>query len=198
MPTVYTRPIYDGENITFEDFLLLCEREFDLMCVGIFGSPIPDKAPVDNFFREGYEMACRRYYLFARDKEAWRADRERKYNDYLKDIEESYKKEVDDITELKARYQKILDDVENWVPPTKEHEQLKDFAIKQLKKSIDSDCFVPRPFSPSSLEEYTDIALQERGLLESCSYWKDEYERYEEARKKRDEWVRQLKESLGR
>ena len=59
MPTGYTADLYDGKDVSFEDFTLNCARAFGAL-VSLRDEPdaeIPDEFKVDEFYVKRFEKA---------------------------------------------------------------------------------------------------------------------------------------------
>jgi hypothetical protein len=84
--------------------------------------------------------------------------------------------------------------VENWEPTTEENASLKDYAIDQLKSSIDWDCKVYEPPTKHTAEEWL------QGRIEATESSLAFYKKQKEAEIKRvnesNKWVTELVESI--
>ena len=145
MPTGFTAPIYDGKDITFEQFANSCLRNFGI-CLRFEGKypnlgryEIPDKIYPSDYYKKKYEEAKAEYekHLAApKTKEELEAEYLSYVNDVIKGNEDRLKENV----ALKNRYNAMLSKVRRWTPPSKEYDGVKDFMESQLIDSLDFDC----------------------------------------------------------
>ena len=126
MTTGYTVYIQDGVITTGKDFLKLCLSNFDIainMKNEILSKVNYDKAVEDrdNFKKLTFEQV--KQQLVEKQKEDI---------EFIKESLGKYKAED-------KRYFKIKEEIENWIPPTPEHENLKKFALEQIDMSLNTD-----------------------------------------------------------
>lgn len=194
MPTGYTAPLYEGEDLSLAEFVLGCARAFGALVT--MRDDAPDTPIPDEFAPSGYHLrrlAEERAALAA--AEAWTDDdahREagRDYADALRSYREGERKRL----AIKARYEAMLDQVLGWEPPTAEHVELKSFMVAQLQESIRFDCS-PLP-EPIREDAATYKARRVKRHRESVEYHEREHEQEVERARNRTEWVRALRESL--
>ena len=134
MPTGYTANIYEGKDVSFSDFALLCARAFGA-CIEQRDDDANDKPKL-------IEKNDKDNYHIKRIEEAkkWKKPTKAEFDDYVKKQTAYYNEQIDKQNKLKASYQKMLDKVNDWTPPTSEHEGLKKFMISQLTESMEFDC----------------------------------------------------------
>lgn len=140
MPTGYTHNVQDGSLTEFRDFALQCARAFGA-CITLrdepAGAPIPDEFQPSDYHEKALASAkaelARLEALSDRDV-ARAADA-----DYEAAAEGWKKRRAEKITQLQ-RYEAMLAKAEAWIPPTPDHQGLKDFMCEQLRQSIDFDC----------------------------------------------------------
>ena len=106
--------------------------------------------------------------------------------------QENYKEENE---QIKARYWNMLSQAQDWVPPTPEHNKLKEFMIKQLENSLNFDCGNYRPVTESR-EEYIEYRLSTNRFTREIEHYRESYQREVDACNERREWVKQLMDSL--
>lgn len=191
MPTGYTAKLYDGQDQSFEEFVLSCARAFAAWTRDTSGDSLPE-APESTHAKTW--LAKReedlRHLLMLTPAEVT-AEHQAEMTKVAKLNEEQTKKD----TTLKARYQKMLDKVEAWTPPSDTHLGLKNFMREQLIDSMNADC---RPFEYKVEPDETKWH-QHRLDHARKSVWRAQ----EEAQKERERnernklWVQQLHESLG-
>lgn len=197
MPTGYTADIYSGKNVTLKDYIMLCARQFGA-CITMrddpLSVPIPESFEPDDYHLkeiERIEKELKDLNDNPKTQEEW----EKEYQTaYSKAINEYGEREYQN-TKLKIRYDNMITMVQNWEPPTKDHINLKEFALKQLKESLDFDTH-SYPFKFPEKEEW--IATQKSGsqLLKSLAYHKESYAKEVEACKVRTQWIKDLRNSL--
>ncbi|MCH5237005.1 MAG: hypothetical protein J1E95_04325 [Muribaculaceae bacterium] len=197
MPTGYTADIYEGKNVTLKDYLLLCAREFGA-CIMMrdehMSTPIPESFEPDDYHLkeiERIEKDLKELNDNPRTQGEWEKEYQNAYSKAINEYRErEYKK-----ARLKLRYENMIIAVSNWEPPTKDHINLKEFALKQLKESLDFDT-LSYPFEFPEKEEW--IATQSSGslLLKYLAYHKESYAKEIEACKGRTQWIKDLRDSL--
>ena len=126
MTTGYTAYIQKGVITTGKDFLKLCLSNFDIainMKNELLSNVNYDKAVQDrdNFKKLTFEQV--RQQLVEKQKEDI---------EFIKESLDKYKAED-------KRYFKIKEEIENWIPPTPEHENLRKFALEQINMSLNTD-----------------------------------------------------------
>jgi guanylate kinase len=144
MASAYTELIKNGTITSGAGFLKVCCREFGV-CANMkdasLTSPIPKHFEADEFYKKEYDKAAREWAKWQRIS----LDEARKIMvlQHEKDLE-SKKKSLIDWQLENQKFQKILHEVEFWIAPTPQHENLKKFALSQLnytmhsQKSIDN------------------------------------------------------------
>ena len=120
---------------------------------------------------------------------------EREYEENIK-----YNKEQHEIYKnLKERYLNVLSDVLQWQPPTEDHVELKNFAIKQLENSIKFDCDGKEKFYSLDVEKETPEEYIKRNIdscLRNIKYHSEEYKKEVKKTLSRNKWIKELRESL--
>ena len=197
MPTGYTEKIYNGDKVTLKDYLLLCARQFGA-CIMMRDEPMSTPIP-ESFEPDDYHL-----------KEIERIEKELKelndnpktHKEWEKEYQGAYAKAINEYREreyrksrLKLRYENMIIAVSNWEPPTKDHTNLKEFALKQLKDSLDFDTS-SYPFEFPGKKEWIAAKKSGRNLLESLAYHKESYAKEIEACKGRTKWIKDLRDSL--
>lgn len=200
MPTGYTAPIYEGEeNFTFKKFVMRCARNFGAL-VEMRGEPLDAEIDFDklfqpsDYYKKALERVEKEYQEFLDNpptEEKLGEEYDKKVNnDFEKFLEQSKMKEA-----LQVRYAAMLEQVKAWEPPTKEHNNLKEFMISQLQESMDYDCVVYSPHTDDR-EEYIKYHMSPDPLLKEIAYYKGRYEKEVELCNNRKQWVIKLMESL--
>lgn len=194
MPTGYTAAVKDG--ISFEQFTWSCARAFGalmLMRDEPSDAPIPEAFKPSDFYSKCLEKAeSRLAALKAMTPEEAQAAAAASYAQVAKQIDD-HKAEAQ---ELRNKYSEMLAKVDQWAPPTPEHQGLKDFMAEQLRQSIDFDCstsYLTEPVQkdgPTWLAE--SIADAEHQIKRYLEQHAEEVTRTEQ----RNAWIKALRESV--
>ena len=194
MPTGYTLDLYDGKDITFEEFVLRCARAFGAlidMRDEPMDAPIPERfEPSDYHLKELIKAKKRLEEVKGWDEEKAEQEAERAYRDALKKREEFIEKNK----LIHKRYEDMLSKVREWKPPTPDHVDLKKFMIQQLEDSIEFDCFIPEMPQSLSGEEYKEQQIKK--ALDDIDYHEKEYAKEVSRVHERNKWLLLLRESL--
>jgi hypothetical protein len=194
MATGYTAPIHDGEDITFEQFVLRCARAFgaaihqrdESMDVEI------REMEMDSWYTESAEKArAVMDETLARAPEEWQSA----FDEEVLRAEEYNERIKRNNSELTARYEAMIAQVEAWTPPTREHYELKEFMLKQLHESLDFDVSTYRQKPPESVDSFreAEIARVTRSYANAVEALAKEQERV----RSQNAWVRALRDSLS-
>ena len=136
MPTLYTAFIEDRTITNGADFLKLCTRNFGIAS-DIRDEPLPILPPIhfepDPYYEQTYKRAVERnnkvqHMTFEEAKQ--------EIIEKCKSEAESSRIYYEDCIENNHKYLKIKKEVLNWIPPTKEHENIKKFALEQIDTCI--------------------------------------------------------------
>ena len=194
MPTGYTLDLYDGKDITFEEFALRCARAFGALISmrdEPIDAPIPERFEPSDYHLKELEKAKKRLKEIKKwDEEKTEQEAERAYREALKEREEFIKKNK----LIRKRYEDMLSKVQKWKPPTIEHVNLKQFMIQQLVESIEYDCFIPEMPQRLSGEEYKEQQIKK--ALSDIDYHEREYAEEVNRVYERNRWLLSLRESL--
>lgn len=196
MPTGYTAPLHDGEDISFEQFVLRCSR-----AMGAAIMQRDESHDVEIRLREVSD-----HYLDYVEKagaalvEAWeRTDREWAQLQAAA-IADAEKYRADYLTKregIRDRYVDMLAAVQRWEPPTSDHVGLKDFMVKQLEESLRFDVgdWVPDVPVELPVAEYREHELNRlsKALERDTKQLEEERARV----RSQNAWVLALRESLG-
>lgn len=196
MPTAYTNKVQDGSITEFADFAMLCARAFGA-CITLRDEPIDTPIP-DEFKPSAYhleelkgarETLLRLKWMTVDQKDA----AARSANEAALAQWREHERRKD---EARQRYEAMLAQANAWHPPTPDHQGLKDFMIQQLSDSIEWDCTpTPKP-TPMNRDEWYEAAIRK---AEWCvQYHEKEHRREIERAKRRTEWIRDLRRSLGK
>ena len=199
MPTGLTSKIYEGKDITFKEFAILCARQFGAlihMRDEPLDAPIVKREP-DSF----YSDKLRNLYAELEDFHNNPPTPEGlaiKWEREVKRLKAEDNRRNREREELKKRYEDMLELVKNWAPPTAEHQNLKSFMIDQIESSIKYDCVESDAAGcfPSK-EQYIEDNITPRRIEKDIAYYQDkrnsELLRAEQCNK----WIDQLVESLS-
>ena len=200
MPTSYTAPIYEGEeNFTFKKFAMRCARSFGAL-IEMRDEPLDAEIDFDkcfqpsDYYKKALERVEKEYQEFLDNpptaEELGKKYDEKVNNDFEKFLERRESRKV-----LQERYAAMLEQVKAWEPPTEEHNNLKEFMISQLQRSMDYDCVVYSPYTDDR-EEYIKYHMSPDPLLKEIAYYKERYEKEVELCNNRKQWVIKLMQSL--
>lgn len=200
MPTGYTNDIYEGKEVSGKDFLIKCARAFGaciMMRDDSLDAPIPEEFKPDTYYSERLKTVKQelKKFQYMTIEEATDIVEKR----HLDKIAEN-KKIRKERTEMKNRYLNTLADVYAWQPPTRDHAELKKFAIQQLEDSIKWDCgsdldeYYPLDVKKQTPQEYIDE--QVNICLKNIKYYSEEQEKENKRVAERNKWIRDLRESL--
>lgn len=151
MATGYTAAIEDG--ISFQDFVLRCARA---MGACIMQRDEPLNAPIKMDEPSGYykvegEKAFRELAMFSSMD---LASREQVYRESIRSRESALSEIKVGHSELRAKYDDMLQKVNEWEPPTEDHVGLKEFMQEQIAESMSFDCYDVAETQPPTFEEW--------------------------------------------
>lgn len=198
MPTGLTAKIYEGKEVSFKDFALICARQFGAlvhMKDEPLDAPIIKREP-NTFYLEELNKAKRELEEFKANppaRESLAKEWEEKLEKIKREDTESNKK----ASELRLRYLDMLRQVQAWAPPTDEHTNLKKFMVEQLERSIQFDCMIYNNADKfPTMEQYIEDGLSPKHLEKEVEYyqrrWDNEVKHCEEVNK----WIDDLIKSL--
>lgn len=139
MPTGYTAAVQDGTITTLKDFAMHCARAMGAL---VSMRDLPASAPIP----ERIEPSA--YLAEAKTKAAARLANLRAMDDMQMEIAAAldHDKRMAAWTRRhaeqaihRARYESMLEEVQAWLPPTAEHDNLKGFMLDQIESSIKWD-----------------------------------------------------------
>lgn len=196
MPTGYTAKLHDGEDQSFEDFVLSCARAMGA-CIGQRDDPPgpPRLQEPSTYHAEALEQAEQKLAQLKTMTihEAEKGARNRRE----KEIE--YREETlrENCARLK-RYRAMLSKVAQWIPPTPDYQRFKEFMAEQLKSSIKFDCHIGKwPEMPKVASGEAWRQQQIEDALSNIEYHTTEQIGENVRTEERNNWIRQLYESLG-
>lgn len=197
MPTGYTAKI--GEDQSFEDFVLGCARAFGA-CIMQRDEPMDYKPmlqkPSDHHSSELIKAQAQLAEFLGM------ADDEKYDYGQMCAEEDIYriKERIEKNRALRAKYESMLLKVQNWLPPSKDHVELKQFMISQITESIDFDCKNDYNYRELEKAKKTTPLEYYQQMLDSI-VWNVEYHDKESVKEfdrtfERNNWITQLFESL--
>jgi hypothetical protein len=200
MPTGYTAKLAEGEQ-SFRDFVLTCARAFGA-CIDLRDSPLD--APIPEEFKASphYQEAQNNAVAELDRLTAMTDDERRAYGEKQKaERVASCRKYIAKEAAQRKRYEGMVGQVQAWVPPSSEHENLKEFMLEQLQSSIKFDCSSSYWAERLTSAESADPLSLYQEAVDSAKSSVGYYEKHIEEEKKRADgntnWVRQLRESLA-
>jgi hypothetical protein len=161
MPTGYTSDLYDLKPTTRNEFILQCARAFGATIMqrdDPLSDPPKPRVPRTEYMDSNI-LRAKRERLEARrwSKEEAIAQAKKKNDESLAYWEEANKKAL----ARRRNYERMLAEVDAWTPPTPDHVELKNFMIDQLRSSIEWDCKMYDPPTPTTGEEYRKSVIQQ-------------------------------------
>lgn len=162
-------------------------------------TPIPEYLRVTSDYEEQYyECAAERnrvYKMTFEDAKNMLAEKYAETKANAKELLAEYR-------QCEANLHKIVKEIEEWVPPTPQHEALKNFALEQIDLSMNTYLY---NYLEKELNEKLDIsddavwkyinnmnASCEKNVGEAYEQWQKDLKRTAE----KNTWMRQLLESL--
>ena len=203
MQTGYTDYIKDGKITSGKDFLKLCTRAFgvaiDLKDESL-DVPTPNCFEPHPYYEEAYKESLKsREKIYNMTLEEVKKDIISKYNDNKGIVENILKKYKDE----DEKYLKVRKEVEEWIPPTSEHENLKKFCLEQIDMSLNTylykwcekDINKELDTSDDAIREYINILKDDANKQVKRTYekWQAELKRVEG----KNLWMRQFLDSLN-
>lgn len=202
MPTGYTAYIKDGKITSGKEFLKLCTRAFgiaiDLKDESL-DVPTPNHFEPHSYYEKAYkDSLVSREKAYSMTLEEIKEDIISKYNDNkgrAEKILEEYKDED-------KKYLKVREEVEKWIPPTPEHENLKKFCLEQINISLNTalygwcekDINKELDTSDDTIKKYIDDLKDQEDEKVNRAYkkYQAELKRVEE----KNLWIKQFLDSL--
>lgn len=193
MPSGYTHKIQDGTMTSFKDFAMRCSQAFliHLRDSDFVSRDIPKREFSDyykNKIDETNEEINRIKSMSIKEakKEITKLNKELKKQN--KEHEIKLKKE-------RARYEKMLQKVEEWNPPTKEYYGIKGFMKEQIQSSIEHDCYPwTQELIGSTPYDWKEAKLNK--LASDLEYYQNEYKKEEQRCNDTNKWIDDFVSSL--
>lgn len=202
MPTGYTSYIKDGKITTGKEFLKLCTRAFgiaiDLKDKSL-DVPTPEYFKPDPYYENRYKESLKsRDKIYHMTFEEAKEDMISKFNSN----KESAERCLRDYKNEDEKYLKVRKEVEKWIPPTPEHENLKKFCLEQIDMSLNTSLYKwceddinkKLDTSDDAVKNYiADLKDSEnKKVKRAYEHWQAELKRMDE----RNQWMKQFLNSL--
>lgn len=194
MPTGYTAIIEKKENLSLREFTLRCARAFGA-CIEQRDEDVDvlPKVPELSTYHlnEVKRLQVRLVELRAMTPESAKALYDAENQEYARQGAESRKRCAD----LERRYRAMRAKVENWTPPSAEHEGLKKFMLEQID-------LCKNDWEPYELEHFASspsdwlkkkILSTEEDIIYHAKRHEADAKNYE----RRKKWIEDLYESFG-
>ncbi len=196
-PTEYTAAITEGDGISFNAFAMRCARAFGALVQMRdmpMDAPIPEKFEQSSYHAEQITDDETTLSELIAMPEGDIADAcQKEYDEGMV----YYTERLDSIAAQKLKYASMLNEVEAWVPPTSDHEELKSFMRNQIQESIDHDCSTTYTEPPKKVMPGDWHAQKIDTITRSIEYHKKHHTDDVSRAATRTEWVRQLRNSLS-
>lgn len=200
MPSGYTEGILSGTINDLNDFIWMCARGFGAFITqkdNIDEPPILKEKPNPYYKNKIKQLLNEQQKYNEYTDDDWQNEYLKYIEDQLKDIDDNIKEKI----ESKEKYENILNQVKEWIPPNENFHKLKSFMINQIEESIDFDCDTSfwqerkNKISNLKLEQYKRNVLNDinESLILNKEYYDEEVQRVKE----RNQWKQQLIESIG-
>ncbi len=195
MSTGYTENIKNG--VSFENFVLQCARAFGALVTlrdESLTSNVPNEIKPNNYHYDSWKLAKEKYKKYK--KMSLKDAKELAKKEYDRRLEE-YNQTINNTRDLEKKYIDMLRKVQNWKPPTKNHINLKNFMIEQIKDSMKFDCNMTY-FNPPALlspKEYKKEYL--KMFINDKKYHLTHYKKEIKSCKEKTKWIQDLKKSLN-
>lgn len=197
MPTGLTAGVADGKVTTFREFALICARQMGacIMQRDDAMSEPPKLQEPSTYNRDALKKAEERLVHLqamtpadaAKEADAERIESEKQRHEWRN------KQRI-----TKDRYQAMHERVQQWKPPTTEHEGLRRLMLEQLRESIKFDCdgeYWKAEEPPKTGEQW--LAEQRAKAAKDIAYYTVEHEAEVSRTEGRNRWITQLYESLS-
>lgn len=194
MPTGYTCDIYEGSCNDYKEYIMKCARAFGALIEmrdEPLDAPIPEKFEPDSYYPDQIKKLEEELKNF---KELSLEEIETEYEKAKNEAYADWLVEMKNRNDILSRYNRILEQVEKWEPPTDDHNSLKDFAVTQLKNSINHDCGVTKfefPIKEVWIKQYSKKSIEDE-----IEFYKKRHEEEIAAYVRKNKWIKDLRDSL--
>ena len=204
MPTGYTAGILDGTITTFEQFVLQCSRAFGAtihMRDESLDTPYEPRTPSEYY---STSLQSQREEL---EKMKTISDEEivQEYESLLRESLEYHEGELEKTKSNLEKLNSLLESAKSWIPPTEEHDGIREYMIDQLELTIKADGDLSYHVdkiiqAKKEIEEGIDpqVYRKERikGIEDRISYYEIEHQKELERCKQSNRWMESLLESI--
>ncbi len=198
MSNGYTYNIESG--ISLKEFIAQCAHAFGALIEfrdeNNDKTIIPNELKKDTYYEEELKSTILELNKFKKlDNKQLEIRCGIKYKEEILRTKDAIKKR----TELKLKYEKMLEEVNTWFPPTEDHVNLKNFMIKQLEDSIVYDCNLEYynldTIKKLTVKEYKKSELErlEKDMMYCTEKSIEDKERWNKSNK----WIEDLRNSLN-
>lgn len=194
MPTGYTSDIEKG--ISFPQFAMQCARAFSALVTmrdEPMSAAIPEEFPVTTYHQERIAEAEKRLSDL---KETSIEQAEQHARCYFDKAVAEYDRILTKRADLLAKYDAMLAKAQAWMPPTPDHQGLKDFMVQQIAESIKWDCDTKYLTTPTLMTGREWLTMETSFALRNLEYHRREHQAEVERTTGRTAWVKALKASL--
>lgn len=195
MPTGYTQPVRDGK-VSFNQFVWLCARAMGALAAvrdDNLGARIELSAVEEatDFYEQELKRA-RGELLELEQMSAEQVDvlRLQDYENAKRRVEESRAEN----RRVRERYGDMISLVTRWEPPTADHIEFQQFMLRQLRDSIDFDCY--EVADPPELDAQEWYAAERDRAARNILYFTQALGKVRERNAKRRAWVDALLECV--
>lgn len=197
MPSGFTYKVENGEMTDLNEFVWKCARGMGALDhMHEDGPDIPinfsDTEPVEHCEKNLEHAKLERDALDMLSADQMRRHLEERYQSAHSDTVDCY----DQWEEENGRYQAMLDKVQAWEPPTKEHEGFKQFMIGQLESSMHPAR--KEPPKQAAPDWGTEEKRLRDGMLKDIGYYEKHLAKAKERNQERMNWLTALDESVPR
>ena len=204
MPTGYTAGIIDGEITTFEQFATQCSRAFGAtihMRDNPLDSPYEPRTPSEYYVNSLQSQREKLEETKTMTDEAIVQD----FETLLKDSLEYHERELEKTKVNLGRLNSIMESAKSWVPPTEDHEGVRDYMIDQLEITIKADGDPSYHVNKivqakKELEEGIDPKVYReekiKEIEDRISYYEGEVQKELERCKQSNDWMDNFLESI--
>lgn len=187
MPTGYTSDVKDGNVNQLKEYMLRCARQFGALVHmrEDDSSEIKYRGVSDYHLIQLNESYDKLKQLEDMTDEEIQKEIDESYEDMIRTRNRMSERN----RKTKERYLNMIDKVEQWISPTENHLNLKEFALKQLKDSLEFDCndsYEKLEIKKETISEYknehikyylnkiknhSDLYLKEIKAVEDANNW---------------------------
>jgi hypothetical protein len=196
MPTGYTANIAKG--ITFEQFVMQCARAMGALIMmrdEPLDAEIPERfEPSDYHVKKLEELRKEQAVVANMGTEDTNIQAKKEYE---KECDQR-KNTILEHKGLQVKYEAMLREVNNWVPPSSDYNKFKSFMIDQLTRSIKFDCNTEY-YTNNLPVELTGVNwwIKEKTRIDKdILYHEKENAKEIERTEGRNQWIKQLRDSL--